>query len=135
MKNFILLVSLLTLGVTALPEPEVDIGGDVKRTPGMSLQILQELSAQTSPPHLVGGVTVTVLVLVLAALLGRIWLSDLRSATPRPRRYAVPPPDMPEPETTIKQTGLRVEGHDGIHCYAPATGRFLGFVAASTPRD
>ncbi|KAG5951140.1 hypothetical protein E4U53_003700 [Claviceps sorghi] len=85
----------------------------------------------SSPVHLVGSITV----LLLAALLGRICLSALPSSTPRPRRYTVPPPNIPESETTVEQTSLRIKGHDGIHCYAPATGQFLGFVAASTPHD
>ncbi|KAG6013519.1 hypothetical protein E4U54_006618 [Claviceps lovelessii] len=55
MRTFILLVSLLSLGVAALPESEENVifdgkhtwrGGDIKRTKGMSLDRFLELTAQ-----------------------------------------------------------------------------------------
>ncbi|KAH6605613.1 aldehyde dehydrogenase [Trichoderma cornu-damae] len=46
----------------------------------------------------------------------------------RPRRYVVPPPRLPEKETTVKETSIKMAGSSAIQCYAPATGRFLGLV-------
>ncbi|KAM0521192.1 hypothetical protein ACHAPE_002667 [Trichoderma viride] len=49
-----------------------------------------------------------------------------------PRWYLVYPPTLPEKETTVKQTSIRVPGSSAIHCYAPATGQFLGTVEPTT---
>ncbi|KAG6010966.1 hypothetical protein E4U43_008520, partial [Claviceps pusilla] len=71
-------------------------------------------------------------VVLLTTSLGRVCLSALQSSMPRPRRYTVPPPDFPDSESTVEDANVKVEGNDNIHCYAPATGQFLGFVDASS---
>ncbi|KAG6018781.1 hypothetical protein E4U41_003585 [Claviceps citrina] len=80
-------------------------------------------------------VACAVAVLLLTIALGRICLSSaLRISTPRPRRYTVPPPRVPpDSETAADETSGPIRGV--IPCYAPATGRFLGLVQASTPDD
>lgn len=60
-----------------------------------------------------------------AAFAQASWASD-------PRWYLVYPPQLPEKETTVKQTGIRIPGSSAIQCYAPATGQFLGTVEATT---
>jgi acyl-CoA reductase-like NAD-dependent aldehyde dehydrogenase len=45
----------------------------------------------------------------------------------------VPPPKLPEKETTVEHTSVKIPGTTALQCYAPATGRFLGFVNPSTP--
>ncbi|KAG5982938.1 hypothetical protein E4U55_001074 [Claviceps digitariae] len=74
-------------------------------------------------------------VLLLTNFLGRICQSAYQSSTPRPRRYTVPPPNFPESETTVEEASVKLEGNTNIHCYAPATGQFLGFVDACVPFD
>ena len=51
----------------------------------------------------------------------------------RPKIYTVPPPKLPEQETTVEETSIKLHGSTAIQCYAPATGRFLGLVNPSTP--
>ncbi|KAG5938487.1 hypothetical protein E4U53_007999 [Claviceps sorghi] len=55
MKTFILIVSLLTLGVPALPEPQgsYDIGGDVVRTPGMPNAPAEDATEQAKSAPLI----------------------------------------------------------------------------------
>ncbi|KAL7899767.1 Aldehyde/histidinol dehydrogenase [Trichoderma sp. SZMC 28014] len=60
-----------------------------------------------------------------AAFAHASWASD-------PRWFFVHPPTLPEKETTVKQTGIRIPGSSAIQCYAPATGQFLGTVEATT---
>jgi acyl-CoA reductase-like NAD-dependent aldehyde dehydrogenase len=60
-----------------------------------------------------------------AAFAHASWASD-------PRWYLVYPPTLPEKETIVKQTSIRVPGSSAIQCYAPATGQFLGTVEATT---
>lgn len=54
-------------------------------------------------------------------------------AAGRPRRYAVPPPRLPETESTVDETAIKVSGSTAVQCYAPATGQFLGLINPSTP--
>ncbi|KAG6006607.1 hypothetical protein E4U21_006829 [Claviceps maximensis] len=88
----------------------------------------RQLNVSTSTLQVVCGITV----LILTTLLGRICLSAHQSSTPRPRRYIVPPPNFPESETTVKVANVKIQDNTSIHCYAPATGQFLGFVDASS---
>ncbi|KAK3196319.1 Meiotic Sister-Chromatid recombination aldehyde dehydrogenase [Lecanicillium sp. MT-2017a] len=70
-------------------------------------------------------VGIAVVVIILSIVFFR---AAQASAAGRPRRYTVPPPKMPSPETTIEHTGVKVPGSSAIQCYAPATGQFLGLV-------
>ncbi|KAL6806518.1 ALDH-like protein [Trichoderma sp. SZMC 28013] len=50
----------------------------------------------------------------------------------RPRHYVVPPPKLPEKDSRVAQTSIKVSGSEAIQCYAPATGQFLGHVNPTT---
>ncbi|KAI9163281.1 Phospholipid-transporting ATPase DNF1 [Paramyrothecium foliicola] len=75
-------------------------------------------------------VAIAIVAVAFSFLLIRI--SHAMSA-PGPRRYTVPPPKLPDAETTIEQPGIKLPGSSAIQCYAPATGQFLGLVNPSTP--
>ncbi|KAI0019900.1 ALDH-like protein [Xylariomycetidae sp. FL0641] len=71
---------------------------------------------------------------VLGALLGGAFLyCALPRRENQPVRYAVPPPKLPDTETYLENPTVRPAGTTAIQCYAPATGRFLGFVNPATP--
>ncbi|CAK7270284.1 Meiotic Sister-Chromatid recombination aldehyde dehydrogenase [Sporothrix epigloea] len=57
----------------------------------------------------------------------------LNSFADRPRRYKVPLPKLPEEVRYLDPPSIKVAGSSAIHCYAPATGQFLGLVNPSTP--
>ncbi|KAL6874903.1 ALDH-like protein [Trichoderma novae-zelandiae] len=50
----------------------------------------------------------------------------------RPRHYVVPPPALPDKESAVEHTSIRIPGSPAIQCYAPATGQFLGLVDPTT---
>ncbi|KAM0260631.1 hypothetical protein ACHAQJ_002694 [Trichoderma viride] len=56
----------------------------------------------------------------------------IAATSSRPRHYVVPPPQLPEKETTVKETSIKIPGSSAIQCYAPATGQFLGLVNPTT---
>ena len=45
----------------------------------------------------------------------------------------MPLPKLPDTETTVDQTSIKLPGSTAVQCYAPATGQFLGLVNPSTP--
>ncbi|AEO65120.1 uncharacterized protein THITE_2044375 [Thermothielavioides terrestris NRRL 8126] len=51
----------------------------------------------------------------------------------RPIRYTVPSPKMPDQVEILDEPSIKVAGSTAVHCYAPATGQFLGLVNPSTP--
>lgn len=51
-----------------------------------------------------------------------------QAAAYAPRRYTIPPPKLPETDTLVSETSIKIPGSSAIQCYAPATGRFLGLV-------
>ena len=72
-------------------------------------------------------------VLILVAIASILVVRALSTALPsRPTRYTVPPPKIPSPATTVEHATIKVPGSSAVHCYAPATGQFLGLVNASS---
>lgn len=70
---------------------------------------------------------------VIAILITAVLLRTAASSSPRPIRYTVPPPKLPETHTVIDTPGVKLPGGSAVQCYAPATGQLLGLVNPSTP--
>ncbi|KAL6858064.1 Meiotic Sister-Chromatid recombination aldehyde dehydrogenase [Amphichorda felina] len=78
-------------------------------------------------------VTSSLVALGLSFLLIRFANSAAQAASYRPRRYTIPPPQLPEQDIFISGAGVKVSGSSAVQCYAPATGKVLGLVNPSTP--
>ncbi|KND87366.1 putative aldehyde dehydrogenase-like protein [Tolypocladium ophioglossoides CBS 100239] len=74
-------------------------------------------------------IAVSIFAVLASAVVVRAFSTSLPS---RPTLYAVPPPKIPSPATTVEQTTIKLPGSSAIQCYAPATGQFLGLVNASS---
>ncbi|KAG6186555.1 hypothetical protein E4U36_000549 [Claviceps purpurea] len=81
-------------------------------------------------------IILAVAVLLTTYYLGRIGPSIYEScSTSASRDYIVSLAKFPGPETTSDEANATNSGSADIHCYAPATGQFLGVVHASTPDE
>ncbi|KAH7316441.1 Aldehyde/histidinol dehydrogenase [Stachybotrys elegans] len=89
---------------------------------------IEALSSRLNVPPVAVQILSTLLAIYLSFSLIRLANGD-----PPPRRYTVPPPKLPDAESTIEHSGIRVPGSSAIQCYAPATGQFLGLINPSTP--
>ncbi|KKA28945.1 hypothetical protein TD95_004670 [Thielaviopsis punctulata] len=50
-----------------------------------------------------------------------------------PKRFRVPPPKLPDEDVDVEEATIKCKDSDAIQCYAPATGKHLGFINPSTP--